>query len=136
MFIRPEYQVGDTITIQKRITDDDAALTYGSGELDNMLATPSLVALMIEASSKLLDSRLQNEYTSAGITVTVKHMNPSPIGNTVSMKVTIRTIEGNHILLDMEAYDEMGLIGTGSHERVIVNKAGMKAKAANRVVNR
>lgn len=132
MFIRPEYQVGDTITIQKRITDEDAALTYGSGELDSMLATPSLVALMIEASSRLLDIRLQKEYTSAGLQVSVTHLNPSPIGNTVSMKVTIREIIGNHIQLDMEAYDEMGIIGTGSHERVIVNKDGIKAKAASR----
>lgn len=134
MFIRPEYQAGDTITIQKRITDEDAALTYGSGELDNMLATPSLVALMIEASSKLIDSRLPHEYTSAGLQASVRHMNPSPIGNTVSMKVTIRQIEGNHIFLDMEAYDEVGMIGTGIHERVIVNKAGIKAKAAARIV--
>lgn len=134
MFIRPEYQVGDTITIQKRITDDDAALTYGSGELDNMLATPSLVALMIEASSRLIDSRLQNEYTSAGLQATVTHLNPSPIGNTVSMKVTIREIKDNHISLDMEAYDEAGVIGTGNHERVIVNKAGIRAKAASRVI--
>lgn len=133
MFIRPEYQVGDTITIQKRITDEDAALTYGSGELDNMLATPSLVALMIEASSKLIDSRLQAEYTSAGLQVSVTHLNPSPIGNTVSMKVTIREIQGNHIILDMEAYDEMGVIGTGNHERVIVNKEGIKAKAVSRI---
>jgi len=132
MFIIPEYQVGDTITIQKRITDDDAALTYGSGELDSMLATPSLVALMIEASSRLVDSRLQAEYTSAGLQITVTHLNPSPIGNTVSMKVTIREIIGNHIHLDMEAYDEVGIIGTGTHERVIVNKAGIKAKAASR----
>lgn len=134
MFIRPEYQVGDTITIQKRIVDEDAALTYGSGELDNMLATPSLVALMIEASSKLLDSRLQREYTSAGLQVSVKHLNPSPIGNTVSMKVTIREIKENHIFLDMEAYDELGLIGSGSHERIIVSKEGIKSKAASRVV--
>lgn len=132
MFIRPEYQVGDTLTIQKRITDEDAALTYGSGELDSMLATPSLVALMIEASSRLLDIRLQKEYTSAGLQVSVTHLNPSPIGNTVSMKVTIREIIGNHIQLDMEAYDEMGIIGTGTHERVIVNKDGIKAKAASR----
>lgn len=136
MFIRPEYQVGDTITIQKRITDDDAALTYGNGELDSMLATPSLVALMIEASSRLVDSRLQQEYTSAGLQVMVTHLNPSPIGNTVSMKVTIREITGNHIHLDMEAYDEMGIIGTGTHERVIVNKAGIIAKAASRSTNK
>lgn len=136
MFIKPEYHVGDTITIQKRITDDDAALTYGSGELDNMLATPSLVALMIEAASKLVDNRLQHEYTSAGLKVSVTHLHPSPIGNTVSMKVTIREVVGNHIHMDMEAYDEMGLIGTGTHERVIVNREGMKAKAAARVVGK
>lgn len=133
MFIRPQYQVGDSITIQKRVTDDDAALTYGSGELDNMLATPSLVALMIEASSKLLDSRLSVEYTSVGIELSVKHLNPSPIGNTVSMKVTITEISGNHIRLEMEAYDEMGIIGSGTCERVIVNKEGIKSKAAGRV---
>ncbi len=132
MFTKPEFQVGDTLTIQKMITTNDTLMSFGNGGLDNLLATPSLIAMIIEASSRLLDRRLQSDYVTAGTQISVKHLNPSPIGNTVTVKVTIHEIVGNHIHLDIEATDEMGLIATGTHERAIVNKNGIKAKALSR----
>ncbi len=58
MIQTPNFKVGESFTIQKHVTEADTALNYGSGQLENLFATPSLVAMMIEASARLLDQQL------------------------------------------------------------------------------
>ena len=95
------------------------------GKLNNLLATPSLVGLMIEASVKLIDSKLIEGFISVGKKVSVIHEKPTTIGETVSINVEITEINNNRYHLVMNAYDESGLIGTGEHIRTIVNERWM-----------
>lgn len=128
----PEFKLGDTLTLQKLVTDADTALNYGSGQLENLLSTPSLVALMIEASVKLLDPKLPDGYITVGKMAQVVHEKPSLLGDTVSVKVEITHFDGTRIQLIMTAFDEFGQIGVGSHERYIVNKASLLKRASER----
>ncbi len=128
----PNFKIGDSLTLQKVVTDTDTALNYGSGQLENLLSTPSLVALMIEASVKLLDSKLEEGYISVGKMAQVVHEKPSLLGDTVSVKVEITGFDGSRIQILMTAYDEFGQIGVGSHERYVVNKASLLKRAAER----
>jgi predicted thioesterase len=128
----PDFKVGDSLTLQKIVTDTDTALNYGSGQLENLLSTPSLVALMIEASVKLLDRKLPEGYITVGKMAQVVHEKPSLLGDTVSVKVEITGFDGSRIQILMTAYDEFGQIGVGSHERYIVNKASLLKRAAER----
>ena len=125
---KPELKVGDNLTIQKKVTSEDTALKYGTGKLHNLLATPSLVGLMIEASVKLIDSKLIEGFISVGKKVAVTHEKPTAIGETVSINVEIKEIVNNRYFLEMNAYDESGLIGTGEHTRTIVNERWMLLK--------
>ncbi|MEW9124183.1 MAG: hypothetical protein AB2421_15840 [Thermotaleaceae bacterium] len=128
----PRVDVGTSITIQKRIAEEDTALNYGSGQLETLLATPALVALMIEGAVKLVDPKLPEGIITIGKMIKITHEKPTGIGSTITVKVEVGTFDGAKILFNMEAYDEIGLIGTGSHERVIVNKKGLLEKAGNR----
>ncbi len=125
---KPDLKVGDSITIQKRVTSEDTALKYGTGKLHNLLATPSLVGLMIEASVKLIDTKLIEGFISVGKKVVVTHEKPTTIGETVSVNVEITEIQNNRYRLVMKAYDESGLIGSGEHTRTIVNERWMLLK--------
>lgn len=125
---KPDLKIGDNLTIQKKVTSEDTALKYGTGKLHNLLATPSLVGLMIEASVKLIDSKLIEGFISVGKKVSVVHEKPTTIGETVSINVEIKEIENNRYNLHMTAYDESGLIGTGEHTRTIVNERWMLLK--------
>ena len=127
-----DFKVGETFTIQKKVTEDDTALNYGSGMLENLFATPSLVALMIEASSKLMDGQLPEGYITVGRKAMVEHNKPTVLGETVSVKVTIGEIIGSIVMIEMVAYDEVGEIGKGHHERVIVNKQSLLDRANKR----
>lgn len=124
--------VGDTLTIQKKVTNESAALNYGSGELKNLFATPSLVALMIEGSTQLVDPKLDEGLISVGKVANVTHEKPTVIGETITLEVKINEIKDNKIVLNMKAYDEIGLIGFGQNERYIVNKKGLLDRAMAR----
>ncbi|MCK8060712.1 MULTISPECIES: thioesterase family protein [unclassified Fusibacter] len=128
----PTIPIGESLTIQKKITEEDTALNYGSGQLENLLATPSLVALMIEASAKLLDAHLPEGYITVGQMAQVIHEKPTVLGETVSVKVEITAFDGNKVQLAMHAFDEVGQIGLGNHVRAVVNKSALLSKANER----
>ena len=125
---KPGLKIGDKITIQKKVTEEDTALKYGSGKLKDLLATPSLVGLMIEGSVQLLDSKLADGFISVGKQTYVVHEKPTIIGETVSITVEITEIKNNRFHLKMTAYDESGVIGFGKHTRTIVNEKWLMIK--------
>lgn len=126
------FKKGDTLTIQKKITEEDTALKYGSGKLDKLFATPSLVAMMIEASSQLLDEKLPEGYITVGKVAFVDHEKPTYLGEVVSVTVTIEECDSVKVVLSMKAFDEVGLIGIGHHHRYVVNKKALLEKAHER----
>ncbi|WP_432665794.1 thioesterase [Wukongibacter baidiensis] len=128
----PKVEVGSNITVQRTVQKEDTALNYGSGKLEKLFATPSLVALMIEASAKLLDDKLPEGFITVGKKAEVVHEKTTVLGETISVNVEIEKFDGNRINLKMTAYDEIGIIGRGSHERIIVNKKSLLEKAQKR----
>lgn len=125
-------KVGDSVNIQKKVTVKDAALNYGSGHLENLFSTPSLIALAIEAATKLVDDKLTEGYITVGKTVHVDHKQPSIIGSTISLHAELYDMELNKLTIGFRAYDELGEIGEGYLIRYIVNKQGLINKAISR----
>ncbi|QZY53663.1 thioesterase family protein [Crassaminicella profunda] len=132
MIKAPKVEVNDSLTIQRKVTHEDTALNYGSGKLEKLFATPRLVALMIAASVKLIDEKLPEGFITIGKRTETIHEKPTVLGQTVSVKVTIKSYDGNKILLEMVAFDEIGTIGRGTHERMIVNKKSLLNRANKR----
>lgn len=127
-----KLKVGDSLTMQTKVTEESAALNYGSGNLKNLFATPSLVALMIEAASKLVDDTLEEGMISVGKVASVTHEKPTVIGETITVKVEVEKVASERIDIQMEAFDEIGKIGFGFNERHIVNKRGLLKRASER----
>ena len=128
----PKIEIGSNTTIQRVVKEEDTALNYGSGKLENLFATPSLVALMIEGSVKLIDDKLTEGFITIGKMVKVVHEKPTVLGETISVKIEVKEFNGNDITLEMIAYDEIGVIGRGEHQRIVVNKRALLEKANKR----
>lgn len=132
MITIPNYPIGETVTVQRVVSEADTATNYGSGQLENIFAIPSLVTLMLEAGSNLVDAKLPDGFISVGKTAMVDHTKPTILGETVTVEVSVTKVDGNKIHLQMVAYDEIGQIGRGENLRVIVNKASLLRKANER----
>lgn len=127
-----QVKVGLEKSIQKEITKEDTALNFGSGELKELLASPTLAALMIEAAINTVDKELPDGYISAGQFIEFTHVNPTVEGMTVTVTAKVIEVKDTKVVLEINALDELGLVGTARHVRYIVQYDTFIKKAKER----
>ena len=124
---------GLSTVVQRKITEIDTAKNYGGGALGNLLATPAYVDLMIAAAAETVDGKLPDEFITVGRSMSFTHEASTTLGMTVSVKATLANVDGNKLFFDIVAFDEIGEIGRGTHERIIVNAKQLILKTNKRV---
>lgn len=118
----------DNFVIEKVVTEDMLAVNVGSGSL-RVLATPTVVALMEEASTKLADTFLDEGLTTVGTMVEIQHISPSPIGTKIKVESKLISNDGRSFKFEVTAYDNAGMIANGTHNRVSVKSEKFQKKA-------
>lgn len=118
----------DNFVIEKVVTEDMLAVNVGSGSL-RVLATPTVVALMEEASTKLADTFLDECLTTVGTMVEIQHISPSPIGAKIKVESKLISNDGRSFKFEVTAYDNAGMIANGTHNRVSVKSEKFQKKA-------
>lgn len=132
MFDVEEYLVvGQNAIIRKVVQKADTAGNYTSG-LHDLLATPSCIDMVIKASAEAVNRYLPEGYITIGRSVEFSHDYPSMIGMAVNVKATLREINGRHLVFDITAWDELGDVGHGTHERIVVQQEEVQRKAKER----
>ena len=124
-------QVGQSATATVTVTESNIAKTMKSGSLE-VFATPAMCALMEEAAQAAVQSELNDGEGTVGISLSISHDAPSPIGATITATATVTAVEGRKITFDIEASDGVGIIGRGTHERFVINNEKFMAKVASR----
>ena len=115
-------------TLESIVTKENTAKVMGSGELD-VYATPAMIALMEETAYKSVASELDAGSGSVGTLMNVKHVAASPVGMKITCQSELESVEGRKLTFKVEAYDEAGLIGEGTHERFIIVNSKFQEKA-------
>jgi predicted thioesterase len=108
----------------------DAAQTadrYGNTGLE-VLATPALVGLFEKAAMRCLDGLLDETQLSVGSRVDIVHSAPTPVGKDVTVTARLTSVNGRELVFDVEASDDRGSIGSGTHTRFVVDAARFRAR--------
>ena len=113
------------------VSEKNTAKTMGSGALD-VFATPAMVALMEEAAWKCVAPALEPGTGTVGTHMDVKHLSATPLGMRVTAECTLTEVDGRRLVYTVEAYDEAGLIGSGTHERFIVQEEKFMARTESK----
>ena len=121
-------EVGLRNQVEGRSSEETSAVAIGSGSL-RVLSTPSMLALMERAASELVERHLPSEQTSVGIALNVKHTAATPIGLKLRAEALITALDGRKIIFEVRAFDEREEIGSGTHERFIVDRIKFQSKA-------
>lgn len=129
-------KIGDTYEIKRIVTDEITAAAGGSGAL-RVFGTPFLVAMMENAGLGYIAQELHEGKSSVGIMVSAEHTSPTPVGMEVTVRVTVTGISPNGKIIDfdMEAFDEAGPIGTGKHQRAIIDAERFMTKCYGKLDN-
>jgi fluoroacetyl-CoA thioesterase len=101
------------------VTPQNTADAVGSG-LVPVFATPFMIALMENAASSALAPHLEEGQGSVGTKLNVSHDSATPIGLKVWAEAEVTAVNGKQITFQVNAFDEKGPIGSGTHERFII----------------
>ena len=127
-----EITIGMKGIVESFVEREDTAKEVGSGDL-LVYATPCMAALMEGAACEAIAQCLKDTETTVGTLLNIEHVSATPVGLEVRAEAEVTALEGKFITFDVKAYDEAGLIGQGTHKRVIVNSQRFLEKAYNKL---
>ena len=113
------------------VTDDKTAAAIGSGSV-RVFATPWMIAMMELSACNALAPYYEEGQSSVGTHLDVSHDAATPVGMKVRAEAEVVEVDRRRIVLSVAAYDEMGLIGKGKHERFLIDAEKFIAKAENK----
>lgn len=123
---------GLSITYNKQTTASDAYVTNTSS-IENLVSTPALLTMIVEASCDMLDSLLPQQYLTVGNKLELSHVNPTLVGDTITLILTVEKVDGNRVFLDIVGADSNGRVCKGKYNKVIVDKNKLMGNAYKRV---
>jgi fluoroacetyl-CoA thioesterase len=118
---------GLTHRVEKLVGPNDSATKYGSGMVE-VFATPAMIALMEKTALECVNHLLPDGHTTVGTEIKVKHTKATAIGKKVKCEVQIIEVDRKKLVFKVEAFDEQGSIGIGTHTRFIINEVDFMAK--------
>lgn len=113
-----------------RVEPRHLANTFKDSILPPVFATPYLVLIMENAALNAIKQFLEPGESAVGTRVDVQHLVATPVGREVTGDAEVIRIEGRKINFRIWATDGVEVIGTGTHERTLVNVGRVIEKMA------
>lgn len=110
------------------VTPENTAIRYGSGAVA-VYATPAMIGLMEGAAVNAICSHLPSGSSTVGVALSVQHTAATPIGLGVRATAELVEIDRRRLVFSVKAFDEKEQIGSGTHERFIIDIEKFLAKA-------
>ena len=122
-------QPGLSGTSEITVSEAMLASTVGSGKV-NIFSTAIMVAWMEATAVDVAQPCLKEGQTTVGTGINVSHVAATPLGMKVrfTAELTEVSASGKGLSFTVAAHDEAGLIGEGTHHRVIVDKEKFESR--------
>ena len=105
------------------VAPEHLADRFKDAMLPPILATPVMIMVMENAALNAMKPYLDAGETALGTRVDVRHVAATPVGRRVTGEAEVVRIDGRRIEFTIRATDGDEVIGTGTHERVIIDLA-------------
>jgi len=98
--------------------------------LPPVLATPVMIMIMENAALDAVRPFLDPSESAVGTAVNVRHLAATPVGHRVRAEAEITKVDGRRIEFTVTASDETEEIGSGTHERMVVDRKRLAQRLA------
>jgi len=100
----------------------------GFAGLPPVFATAFMVGFMEWACIEALKPYLDDGQNSVGTHVYLSHVAPTPMGMKITANVELVEVKGRTLCFRVDCYDECDLVGSGFHERTVIDTERFMAK--------
>ncbi len=102
------------------VDETRTAAHLGSGTL-RVFATPAMVLFIEEVCRKMVEPFLAAGESTVGVSLKVRHLAPTPMGQTVRCRAEVVAVEGGLITFRAEVWDLTEKIGEAEHKRTVID---------------
>jgi fluoroacetyl-CoA thioesterase len=103
------------------VTVEHLANRFKDAILPPVLATPVMIMAMENAALNAIKPFLGAGESAVGTRVDVLHLAATPVGRQVVASAQVTKVDGRRIEFKIEATDGVAPIGSGTHERMIID---------------
>ncbi len=111
---------GMSLVQEKIVLKNETAAKVVSGALE-VFSTPMMIAFMENTSFLLAQNYLDDETTTVGISVNIKHLKANLVGDKIRCESLLKKIIGKKLEFSVKVFYNEELVGDGEHFRYIVN---------------
>ena len=117
-----------------RVLPAHLANQFKDAALPQVFATPMMVTAMENAALNAVRDYLDPGESAVGTVVNVRHLAATPVGHRVTAEAVVTKVDGRRIEFTVSARDETEEIGSGTHERMVVDmgRIGQRLAAKKR----
>lgn len=115
----------------EKVTERQTAAVIGSGTLP-VYASPAMARLVEQTCQLCVAKKLVDGMTTVGIALNLRHVASTPLGMIVRCESELVEIDSRRLKFAFKVYDEVGLIGEGTHERYVVNGQAFTEKTVSK----
>ena len=92
---------------------------HGDG-MPAVVSTPNIIQFLERTARHLLTPHLEKDERSVGLEIDIRHLAPTPIGQTIHCRAQVISVDGSKIQFQIEARDAHEVIVRGVHKRAVI----------------
>jgi fluoroacetyl-CoA thioesterase len=127
-----EIPLGTKATFTLRVKPEHLADRFKDAMLPQVLATPVMVLIMENAALAAIRPYLDAGESAVGTAIDVRHLAATPVGHEVRAEAEVVKVQGKRIEFKVSARDETEEIGTGTHQRMVIDLASFNERLAKK----
>lgn len=116
-----DIPIGATGIYTQKVMPSDLANQFKDTMLPPVYATPMMIRAMENAALNAVREFLERGESAVGTAVDIRHLAATPVGHQITATATVTKVDGRRIWFDVSARDEIEEIGSGTHERMVVD---------------
>ena len=124
--------VGAKGTFVLRVMPAHLANQFKDAILPEVFATPMMITAMENAALNAVRDFLDQDESAVGTAVDIRHLAATPIGHQVTAEAEVTGVDGRRIRFKVSAHDDKEEIGTGTHERMVIDLDRLAARLAGK----
>jgi fluoroacetyl-CoA thioesterase len=102
-------------------TDMKHAVEFAGDGMPAVVSTPNIIQFLERTARHTLAPHLEADERSVGLEIDIKHLAPTPVGQTIHCTARVMSVEGSKIQFQIEARDEREVLVRGLHKRAVIN---------------
>jgi len=121
-----------TVGELKFVVEERHVIDFANDGMPAVLSTPNLIGLLERTAREALQPFLEPNERTVGVEIDIRHLAPTPLGQTVTCTARVIQAEGLSVTLQIEARDEHEMIARGIHKRMVVRVESFARRVARK----